>query len=195
MRVSLRQLNFWNPKINNIFKLFAFCTVIVVSSCQNDNEVQNSNEQKPIFGKVNLNQIPEIKKAIDDKKNKITSRQNASFYLNLINPENIITIIDILGRKSYTFSLNLEEENQLTNLVVQEKENGLQYYLVKYTATDFSQWKSELQNKIVSTIKPTVIYELLEAPSRTTSKLVCNEGNIRDQEQNLGEMILKSDIC
>jgi hypothetical protein len=166
-------------KLKKIYQSLIICTIIVLNSCQKEDEMQKSNEQQSIFGTVNLNQIPEIKNAIDKKKNKSTSRQNASVYLNLINPENIITVIDEFGYKSYTFSLNFEEENQLSNLVMQETKSGLVYYLAKYTTNNFAQWKNDLDNKILSNTDVNVTFEDLDAPNTGSSRYDCQKSGMK----------------
>ena len=64
--------------------------IFTLFNCQKEDIKIETDEQTSIFGKVNFNQIPEIKDAIDKKKNSTNFRQNASIYLNLINPENIV---------------------------------------------------------------------------------------------------------
>ena len=158
-------------KTKKIYQLLIFYMIVVVGSCQKDNELIKKNEQKLAFGKVNLDQIPEIKKAIDQKKGNSSFKQSASVYLNLINPENIKTFTDNLGHVSYTFSLNLEEDNKLSNLLVAETNNGLKYYLIEYTSNNFEQWIQDVNNDIKSDVNAEMSFENLDAPVRlNTSK-------------------------
>lgn len=150
----------------------------IITSCDKEENSENNVEEKSIFGQVDLNEIPDIEKAINAKKNSSASKKNTSAYLELINAEDILIIKDSLNYKSYTFSLNLEENNQLTNLVIQETANSLKYYIVTYQSNNFLQWKNDLTNKVFSNFKVNITYEALDAPSKTTAKRDCNEGSI-----------------
>lgn len=159
------------------YKLILICTVIAFWSCEKEVDLKINTETKTVFGKVNLDQIPEIKKVIEEKiERKKMMRENASTYLTKINPKNIITVIDSIGNKSYTFSLNIHESNKMTNLVVLETSNGLSYQLIIYSSTEIDQWKIDIQNKFIKTIiKPNISFQDLDAPSSLTSRTTCQE--------------------
>lgn len=168
---------------NKIYKLILFCIIITISSCQEEFEENTNQETKSAFGKVTLDQIPEIKRAIDEKKNNINGKENASIYLNIINPENIKTFTDSIGHTSYTFSLNIEETNQLTNLLITETDEGLKYFLIQYTSNRFQQWIQDINNNVRSNIPVESSFENLDATVPSTSKcmrideiIVCQSG-------------------
>ena len=124
-------------KIFKITKLFVLLLLIALAGCEKDLYEEGLKESgKSIIQKVNLEQIPIIKQSIEDKKSKksLTSKENASIYLDLINSESINVLTQNDGLKSYTFSLNVEETNLMTNLVIQETSNDLEYYLIKYSS-------------------------------------------------------------
>lgn len=177
--ISLKQLI--NKKMKKNHKLILICIVIAFWSCEKEVDLKINTETKTVFGKVNLDQIPKIKKAIEKKierkiERKKMKRENASNYLTKINPENIITIIDSIGHKSYTFSLNLHESDKMTNLVIQETSSGLSYHIITYSSTEIDQWKIDIQNKFIKTIiKPNISFQDLDAPSTLTSRTTCQE--------------------
>jgi hypothetical protein len=169
---NFKNRKFMRNKLKKIRNLLAIALLIALSSCETEKltkSVSDYNLEKPILKRVHLDEIPFIKNDILSRKQNIQGR-NAADFLDLIKTDNIIVKEDLNGRKSYTFALNLEEFQSLTNLVIKETENGLKYDIVKYVSSDIDLWKESVKNNENPTIDVSIDVESLEILNSNESR-------------------------
>lgn len=162
-------------KLRQILSLTIFCSLLFLHSCQTEElhseDLHTEELKKMSIQKVNLDNLPFVKKDIQNQKKKNNlNRSNGINYLNLINPNNVVVVTDSINQKSYTFSLCLEEENAMTNLIVQEKSDSLVYYVLTYKSPDIHQWKSDINNKKISLIKPVIEFNYLKTEAKNNNR-------------------------
>lgn len=139
--------------IRNFKTLLVIC-LIAMYGCEKEESFHN--EEKAISKKVTLNELPFIKKSLEDKKNTQSNKDGSINYLDAIIGDEILQISES-GTNSYTFALSIEEpENQLTNLLIVEENNNLQYYLVIYRSMNMPTWKEDLLNHRSPSVEATI---------------------------------------
>lgn len=131
---------------------------------------ENSLQEKENVSRVNLNDLPFLKKSLNKKFAKGSfAKEELIFYLDKINTENIIQIIDQQGLKNYTFAINYRTQDTIYNLCAKEKNEGnYTYSLVKYSSQNIDQWIEDLKSTNQSSINPDIKADLL-LDSRTVS--------------------------
>ena len=136
------------------------CLALIAYSCSEEKDVVK--EQSRI-STVNLKDLPFLQKELTkDKRKGSCSKEDAVYYLDKINTQNIIQIIDKLGIKSYTFALNYREQDTLFNLCAKETNDGYSYTLLKYTTPILDQWIQDIKTTKRSDIIPEVKVEPLD---------------------------------
>lgn len=159
-------------KLKKIRNLLVIALLIALSSCETEKlteSVSDYNQEKQHFKRVHLDEIPFIKNSLKSKTQSIQGRSAATF-LDLIKTDNIIVKEDLNGKKSYTFALNFEEFETLTNLVIKETDEGLQYDLVKYISSNIDLWKESVKNNENPTIDVSIDVESLEILNSNESR-------------------------
>lgn len=132
-------------KLNQLSKITIFLFSLFLLSCEKD-ENSPSNIEKNIKREVKLSEIPNLFNSIQNRQHNINHAKNSTDYLSLINTESITEISQSNGNKTYTFSLNINETDTLTNLVAIENNNGFDYHLVQYSSSQLEQWKDDIHN-------------------------------------------------
>ncbi|UGS19837.1 DUF6973 domain-containing protein [Flavobacterium cyclinae] len=132
-------------KLNQLSKITLFLFSLLLLSCEKD-ENSPSNIEKNIKREVKLSEIPNLFNSIQNRQHNINHAKNSTDYLSLINTESITEISQSNGNKTYTFSLNINETDTLTNLVAIENNNGFDYHLVQYSSSQLEQWKDDIHN-------------------------------------------------
>lgn len=143
-----------NILLNRSFKpLLAIC-LLVLFGCEKEESFHS--DEKAITKTVTLNDLPFIKKSIDEEKNKQSNKDSDINYLDVIIGDEILQITEN-GTNSYTFALSIEEpENQLTNLLIVEEADSFQYYLVIYHSRNMPAWKEELSAHRLPSVEATI---------------------------------------
>ena len=142
--------------INLLIKTLLFGFVFAYVSCSEELYNHEHDEHKRTK-KVNLSELPMLQNTINQRKANMRGAEDSlAVYLTLINPENILMVDAPDGSKHYTFSLQINQEEKLTNLVIKEKEEQYDYNLVKYTSDNYQQWITDIKDVGYSTILPNV---------------------------------------
>jgi hypothetical protein len=76
------------------------------------------------------------------------------------------------GYKTYTFGLNLQEFNKLTNVVIKDSAQYLKYRLVEYKSENFQQWLNDVKHQVNSFIIPTSEVTDLEGKFKVCDEIV-----------------------
>lgn len=151
---------------------FSFLFLLFLFSCETQ-EIAISHENRN-FKIVSLDEIPKIGADIQQRRNSSSQmRQSATDYLSLIKSDKIIVMTDKNGYNSYTFALDMEEVDQLSNLVIKETQNGLDYTLVKYLSTEIETWKTAIKNNQNPTVAVTIDAEPLDVEPENVESVMC----------------------
>ena len=137
------------------------CLALFAYSCS---EEKNIVEEQSRINKVNLRDLPFLKKELNKETSKGSfAKGDIAYYLDRIITENIIEIIDQQGLKSYTFALNFREQDTLFNLCAKETISGYNYNLVKYSTTNLDQWIQDIKTTQQSSVMPEVEAERIDS--------------------------------
>lgn len=155
-----------NRKFKRFLQVITCCILLLLTNCQNDDfnsqKTKNEAENKRV---VKLNDLPFLEKDIN-KRQGIYSR-SASDYINMINPNQVIEYTNPDNSKTYTFALNIHENDTLTNLFITERGNDFEYHLIKYSSSEIEGWKDQ----IVDGVKPNININIsIERLYNTSSK-------------------------
>lgn len=146
-------------KLNQLSKIIIILFALLLLSCEKE-ETFSSNQEKEIKRNLELSEIPNLFNSIQNRKQDISQAKNSVDYLSLINTKNITEIIQSNGNKTYTFSLNINENDTLTNLVVVQKDNNYDYNLIQYISPQLEQWKTDVKNQV----DPSVLVNIINMP-------------------------------
>ena len=154
-----------NPLMKHHFKkltVFLYiCVALIAYSCSEEKDIMKEENR---ISTVNLKDLPFLQKELNKDKSKgFYSKEDAMYYLDKINTENIIQIIDQLGIKSYTFGLNYRKQDTLFNLCAKETNEGYSYTLLKYSTTNLDEWIQDIKTTQKSFINPDIKAEPLDS--------------------------------
>lgn len=110
-------------KLKQITKFMAICALLSLGSCEKDLYEEGLKDNgKSKISTMNLTDLPFLKTLIENKKkeNKASNKEGEIDYLKYIKTDNIYVITGLDGLKTYTFGLNFEELNKLTNVLLKK---------------------------------------------------------------------------
>ena len=128
-------------------------------SCTLEKDALEEHEHRKLTEKiVSLYEIPGLQSKINARiqTNKSMNRGGEIDYLELINPDNVLLIDEENGNKHYTFSLNMQENNTLTNVVIKQVGTEIDYKVIEYASPDIEQWLIDNIDNGYSNITPTI---------------------------------------
>lgn len=135
----------------NIFKTLTCLIAILLIGCE---EEHNSHEhEQNNFSKVNFEDIPEIANLLKPETGDM-ARNHTMGVLDSIVEEDVIVIEKEDGTKSYTFALTITEPaTQMTNLVIEETDEGYKYFTVTYESDNLETWVSQVKSMEETTVQ------------------------------------------
>ena len=139
--------------------LLLFLSGIIIVSCTLEKDALEEHEHRKLTEKiVSLYEIPGLQSKINARiqTNKSMNRGGEIDYLELINPDNVLLIDEENGNKHYTFSLNMQENNTLTNVVIKQVGTEIDYKVIEYASPDIEQWLIDNIDNGYSNITPTI---------------------------------------
>lgn len=139
--------------------LLLFLSGIIIVSCTLEKDALEEHEHRKLTEqRISLYEIPGLQSKINARiqTNKSMNRGEEIDYLELINPDNVLLIEEENGNKHYTFSLNMQENNTLTNVVIKQVGTEIDYKVIEYASPDIEQWLIDNIDNGYSTITPTI---------------------------------------
>lgn len=139
--------------------LLLFLSGIIIVSCTLEKDALEEHEHKELIKqRISLYEIPGLQSKINARiqANKSMNRGEEIDYLELINPDNVLLIEEENGNKHYTFSLNMQENNTLTNVVIKQVGTEIDYKVIEYASPDIEQWLIDNIDNGYSNIEPTI---------------------------------------
>lgn len=139
--------------------LLLFLSGIIIVSCTLEKDALEEHEHKELTKqRISLYEIPGLQNKINTKiqANRSMNRGEEIDYLTLINPDNVLLIEEENGNKHYTFSLNMQESNTLTNVIIKQVGTEIDYKVIEYTSPDIEQWLIDNIDNGYSNIEPTI---------------------------------------
>ena len=139
--------------------LLLFLSGIIIVSCTLEKDALEEHEHKELIKqRISLYEIPGLQSKINARiqTNKSMNRGGEIDYLELLNPDNVLLIEEENGNKHYTFSLNMQENNTLTNVVVKQVGTEIDYKVIEYASPDIEQWLIDNIDNGYSNIEPTI---------------------------------------
>ena len=139
--------------------LLLFLSGIIIVSCTLEKDALEEHEHKELTKqRISLYEIPGLQSKINARiqTNKSMNRGEEIDYLELINPDNVLLIEEENGNKHYTFSLNMQESNTLTNVIIKQVGTEIDYKVIEYASPDIEQWLIDNIDNGYSNIEPTI---------------------------------------
>ena len=139
--------------------LLLFLSGIIIVSCTLEKDALEEHEHRKLTEqRISLYEIPGLQSKINARiqANKSMNRGGEIDYLELLNPDNVLLIEEENGNKHYTFSLNMQENNTLTNVVIKQVGTEIDYKVIEYASPDIEQWLIDNIDNGYSTITPTI---------------------------------------
>lgn len=139
---------------SNIKKWFGIYTLLIavlVVSCEKETSIHEHEESK--INKADLTDIPEIVNLLKPETGDM-ARTHTMSVLDSIIEEDVIVIEKEDGTKSYTFALTITEPaTQMTNLVIEETDEGYKYFTVTYESDNLETWVSQVNTMQETTVQ------------------------------------------
>lgn len=176
-----------SKKILLIFSVL-FSLGIVIYSCVDDDLMHEHEEGKKLkISTVSMTEVPFLQEKIAHVK----QQKNGTSYLDSINTEQVLRMIDTLGVDNFTFSLtNTEAANVLTNLVATKNTNNTwRLYMVRYTVNENSSVKEFLQGLSSHTNTYTGSIETLDLQGNVISKKNYENGQVTSSNKSCEEIV------
>ena len=139
--------------------LLLFLSGIIIVSCTLEKDALEEHEHRKLTEqRISLYEIPGLQSKINARiqANKSMNRGGEIDYLELLNPDNVLLIEEENGNKHYTFSLNMQENNTLTNVVIKQVGTEIDYKVIEYASPDIEQWLIDNIDNGYSNITPTI---------------------------------------
>lgn len=134
----------------NIFRTLVCLLAILLIGCEEEHSSHEHGESR--INDFNLQDLPEINAFINSQKS-LMGRDASINLLDSIIPENVIVVEESDGTKTYTFGLSIvEPETQMTNLIIDQTNDGFEYFTITYESENLPAWKQEVDNNQIITI-------------------------------------------